>query len=120
MVSVPPLVIIGLTVVANLVILVLEAAHPKWVTEWHLAVGMPLTWRPWFVVARMLATAGVLVGVWLPWIGFLSAAALTAIWSLWGTRHRLSHAYANLWVVVLVAAPGMLATFIFLWQATTT
>lgn len=120
-VRVPTLIPVAVALIANLTLIVVEFARPKFVTDWHVSVGMPLSARPVLIVVRLLAIAGLIGGLWLPLLGLVSAFVLLSVWSLWSGRHRKTRERGGtFWLIFAMGLPTLIAGigFITAWFAT--
>lgn len=101
--------LVVLAVVVNVTIIIVELAKPNLVTDWHVAVGMPLSWRPTMLTARIAGMAVMVIGLFtLPVVCFCGALVLFLAWTPWSSRHWAVLKFRRFWVAAVGGAPAIL------------
>ena len=76
-----------------------------WVVEPLTAYGVPRSWWPWLGAAKAAGAAGLLVGLAVPWVGYVAGVALILYFTGAVTTVLRARSYSHVPFPMLYVAP---------------
>lgn len=68
--------------------------------------GVPRTWWPWLGTAKLAGAAGLVVGLWVPWVGIAAGVGLVLYFTGAVVTVLRAHSYSHIPVPLIYLAPA--------------